>query len=185
MSFQRSHGNIEEVETSYVQPCSDVHKASTVELLGYPSNVDSAQLGTGFNATTPPRALVRGKQRMKLWNRIANPFSDWWMGELLAILVSIVTFIAIVIILRKYDNRTLQKLPQNVSLNFVVSTLATVSKSSLLLAVASAIGQFKWLWISAKYHPLRDLQILMKQAEAPWGLPNCLHPELACKSGSW
>lgn len=178
MSLQRSHGNIEEVETPYVQPRSDVHKASTVELLGYPSNVDSAQLGTGFNATTPPRALVRGKQRMKLWNRIANPFSDWWMGELLAILVSIVTFIAIVIILRKYENRTLPKLPHNVSLNLVVSTLATVSKSSLLLAVASAIGQFKWLWISAKYHPLRDLQIFDEGNRGPLGASKLLAPRM-------
>ena len=159
MSFQRNHSHIE-VENSYVQPRSDVHKASTVKLLEYPSKVDSTQPGTGFNTTTSGRAIVREKQHVKSWNRIVNSFSDWWMGELLALLVSIGTFIAIVIIVRKYDNRMLPNLPHNVSLNFVVSTLATVSKSSLLLAVASAIGQFKWLWISAKYHSLRDLQIL-------------------------
>lgn len=169
MSLQRSHGNIEEIETSYVQPRFDVHKASTVELLEHPSNVDSPQPGIGFNATISQKAIVRGKQRIKVWSRIANSFSDWWIGELLAILVSIVTLIAIVIILRKYDNGTLPKLPHNVSLNFVVSTLATVSKSSLLLAVASAIGQFKWLWISAKYHPLRDLQIFDEASRGPLG----------------
>ena len=64
------------------------------------------------------------------------------MGELLAILLSINAFFAIVFILRKYDDHTLPRLPRNVPLNFVVSTLATVS---MLLAVASAFGQFKWL----------------------------------------
>ena len=74
-------------------------------------------------------------------------FLDWWMGELLAILLSIIASFAIIIILLKCDNHALPTLPQNVPLNFVVSTLATISKSSLFLAVASALSQFKWFWM--------------------------------------
>ena len=157
------------MKPSHVQPRFDVHKASTVELLDHPSDVDSPQPGLDFNATTSPKPIVRGKQHIKVWTRIADSFSDWWIGELLAILVSIVTFVAIVIILRQYDSCPLPKLPHNVSLNFIVSALATVSKSSLLLAVASAIGQFKWIWISAKYHPLRDLQIFDEASRGSLG----------------
>ena len=117
---------------------------------------------------------MQKKQRVKLWDRIVNLFSDWWMGEVLAILVSIFSFIAIVMVLREYNNRALPKLPYNVSINFVVSTLATVSKSSLLLAVASAIGQFKWLWMSANYRSLRDLQTFDEASRGPLGASKLL-----------
>ena len=91
------------------------------------------------------------------------------MGEVLAILISDLTLLAIVVILRKYNNRPIPRLPHNVLLNFVISTLATVSKSSLLLVVASAIGQFKWLWISDRHRPLRDLQVFDEASRGPLG----------------
>lgn len=108
------------------------------------------------------------------WIRAVNLFVDWWMGELLAILLSIMALFAIVLILRKYEGHSLPTLPHNMSLNFVVSTLATVSKSSLLLAVASALGQFKWLWMFSKQRRLRDLQIFDEASRGPLGASKLL-----------
>lgn len=96
------------------------------------------------------------------------------MGELLAILLSIVAFFTIIVVLRKYDDHTLPTLPYNVPLNLVVSTLATVSKSSLLLAVSSALGQFKWLWMSSQQRRLHNLQVFDEASRGPLGASKLL-----------
>ena len=108
------------------------------------------------------------------WARVVNRFVDWWVGELLAILLSIITLFAIIYVLRKYDGHNLSTLSHNVSLNFVVSILATVSKSSLLFAVASALGQFKWLWMFSKQRRLQDLQVFDDASRGPLGASRLL-----------
>ena len=150
MSLHRSHGEVEEVMTSYALPSSDTQKASNIELLKYPSYDNSLQLSSAVTARNLKRSISRERLYAKLWARVTNSFANWWIGELLAILLSIIAFIAIIVILRKYDNHTLPRLPHNIPLNFIISTLATVSKSSLLLAVVSILGQFKWLWMFSK-----------------------------------
>lgn len=97
------------------------------------------------------------------------------MTELLAILCSLGAFCSLIFILIKYDGQVLSTLPHNIPLNFVVSTLATLSKSSLLLVVASTFGQFKWLWmISSKQSRLQDLQDFDEASRGPLGAAKLL-----------
>ena len=166
ISFQLGHSTIEDVEKLSAQPRCEVH---TVEFLDPPPNSYCPQPGTGLNTTATPSLEVPETKRVKLWDFITTSFSDWWMGEMLAVMVSMITLLAIVLILRMHEDCTLPNLPYNMTLNTVISTLATVSKSSLLLVVASAIGQFKWLWISAQHRPLRDLQTFNQASRGPLG----------------
>lgn len=108
------------------------------------------------------------------WARAVNSFVDWWMGELLAILLSIIALLTIIYVLRKYEGHNQPTLPHNIPLNFVISTLAAVSKSSLLFAIASALGQFKWLWMFSKQRRLQDLQIFDDASRGPLGASRLL-----------
>ena len=121
----------------------------TIKLLKQPQTRSSIRSST---------MKARNRRSGGLCSEIGKWFTDWWMGELLAILMSIIAFFAIVFVLNHYDGHALPRLPHNVTLGFITSTLATVSKGSLLLAIASAIGQYKWLWISSRHRPLQDLQ---------------------------
>ncbi len=179
MSSQRTRNNVEEAETSHVQTRSDMHNATTMELLQHPSHTGSTHRGQESNSPTLRKQPLRKRRRVKWWQPIYNSFSDWWMGELLAILISIVAFLAIVIVLRKYNNRAVPKLAHGISVNFIVQTLATVSKSSLLLAVASATGQFKWLWMSTKYRSLQDMQTYDDASRGPLGALKLLASRLS------
>ena len=173
MSLHRGHDDIEEIKTSYALPRSDAQKASNVELLEDLS--DNCFLsGSTIISRNNRSSTSRAKLHNRLWARITNSYTDWWTGELLAILLSVIALCGIVVILRKHDGHTLPRLPYNVPLNFVVSTLATVSKSSLLLAVASAIGQFKWLWMSSKQRRLQDLQVFDEASRGPLGASKLL-----------
>lgn len=168
MSLHRGHGDdVEEVTTSDALSSSDAQRASTIELVEYPSSPahrlshdNSLQSSSALTAGNVKRSTSRERRSVNLWARVTNSFVNWWIGELLAILLSIIALLTIIVIHRKYNDPTLPRLPHNFPLSFIISTLATVAKSSLLFAVASAFGQLKWLWISNKQRPLRDLQVL-------------------------
>lgn len=168
-SLHRGRGDVEEGKTPDALPRFDAQKASNVILLGDPSFDKSPQSGSTVTARNNKRSTLQARFHIRLWARVTNSLSDGWVVELLAILLSVIAFSGIVILLYKYDGHTLPNLPHNVPLNFIVSTLATVSKSSLLLAVVSAIGQFKWLWMSSKRRRLRDLQVFDEASRGPLG----------------
>ena len=157
MSLHRSHGDIEDVRPCSILPNPDA--ADNVELLEHPSYKNSLQFKSGITTRNRGRPTLRKRLHATICAHITDSFLDWWAGELLAILLSVVAFVAIIVILRKYDDHKLPMLPHHVTLNFVVSSLATVAKSSLLLALASALGQFKWLRMSSKQRRLQDLQV--------------------------
>src|ERR1700744_2807384 len=71
---------------------------------------------------------------------------DTWYPEVAFTVFSIGCMGVIVGVLRVYDNHPLPSLPKGITLNAVISILATGAKSALLAAVASAIGQGKWTW---------------------------------------
>lgn len=174
MSLHRSHGDVENAQTSCTLSSSDAHLDSNIEVLEYPCDDNSPQ-STSFTTARPSKiSPSRKRLYVQIWDRITNLFVDWWMEELLAISLSLVAFGVLVFILYQYDGQPLPTLPHNVSLSFVVSTLATISKSSLLLAVASAFGQFKWLWISSKQPRLQDLQIFDEASRGPLGAAKLL-----------
>jgi hypothetical protein len=71
------------------------------------------------------------------------------MGEITAIIFSLACAVAIVVVLSVYNNPTTPKLPRDVTLNALVSVLATGSKGGLLFATSSCLGQLKWIWYTA------------------------------------
>lgn len=172
MSLHHSHGDIEDARTSYILANPDA--TDNVELLEHPSYKNSLQSNSGVTTRNRGRPTLRKRLHATIWARVTDSFLDWWAGELLAILLSVVAFVATIVILRKYDDHKLPSLPHHVTLNFVVSTLATVTKSSLLLAVASALGRLKWLWMSSKQRRLQDLQVFDEASRGPFGASKLL-----------
>lgn len=51
MSLHRSHGDVEEIKTSYAPPNSDAQNASNIELLEYPSYDDFLQSSSAVTST--------------------------------------------------------------------------------------------------------------------------------------
>lgn len=204
MSLHHSQGDIEEGEISPLSPIfDDTQHTIHIELVEYPSYDNPRPPSSATVAVNPKTSTSEANLSVRVgsffvgwwaritslfvswwarvksfvvdwWARVIKLFIDWWMGELLGILLSITTLFAIIYALRKYDGRNLPTLPHNVSLNFVISTLATVSKSSLLFAVASALGQFKWLWMFFKQRQLQDLQVFDDASRGPLGASRLL-----------
>ncbi|KAF2024342.1 hypothetical protein EK21DRAFT_29195, partial [Setomelanomma holmii] len=95
--------------------------------------------------------------------------SNWWWWELGSVLLSVACFIAIIVTLRVIQNKTLSSWHSAISPNALISTLATVSKASLMLAVAACISQLKWLYFERSPRSLGQLQIFDDASRGPLG----------------
>jgi hypothetical protein len=91
-----------------------------------------------------------------------------WTWEILSILFSMLCMAAIVGVLLVYHSRPAPSLPSGLTLNALISLLATFSKAAMLVSVASCISQLKWQWFR---HPrkLVDFHILDEASRGPWG----------------
>ena len=74
---------------------------------------------------------------------------DKWYSKIVASFFSLACSIAIVVVLVIYDNKPTPKLPKGITLNAVVSVLATASKAALLFTTSSCLGQLTWIWLKA------------------------------------
>ena len=96
-------------------------------------------------------------------------FTDWWLWEILAVLLSLSTFSTIIAILVIYDGSNVAQLPQGISLNAIISILSTISKASLIFSVSATLSQFKWLLFSGRTRQLEDLQLYDDASRGPLG----------------
>ncbi|OAL00106.1 hypothetical protein IQ06DRAFT_348607 [Phaeosphaeriaceae sp. SRC1lsM3a] len=98
-----------------------------------------------------------------------NALSDWWWWELGSVLLSCACFLAIVITLWIIQEKPLSSWQSAVSPNALISTLATISRASLMLAVAACISQLKWLYFASAPHRIQNFQIFDDASRGPLG----------------
>lgn len=79
------------------------------------------------------------------------------------------TVLAIIIILRIYDEHPLTDWSGSITINTTVALLTTVAKLGLIAANSGALGQLRWNWYS-KPHLLSDLNSFDDASRgSPWG----------------
>ncbi|CAI7629279.1 unnamed protein product [Penicillium pancosmium] len=123
------------------------------------------------------RSLVARTEHDKFNIKTPSPFKhggwasldDTWFFECLAMAFSFASFIAVIIILRAYDQKPSPNLSYGLTLNSIISLLATSSRSSLLFVVAAAVGQLKWIWIQHREQPVLDMQSFDDASRGPLG----------------
>lgn len=119
----------------------------------------------------PDRPKSFGDRWRRFWNR---PFLNTWLPEILALTLSASCLVAIIVVLNFYQSKSIPQIPFGLTLNAIISILATGSKSSLLLAVGGAIGQLKWCWFIDKKRTLENIQDFDDASRGPWGSFNLL-----------
>lgn len=73
-------------------------------------------------------------------NTIARLIQDWWLNELLGLVISVLTFTAIVIVLMLFEDRALPEWPYNISLNTFLALFITIATTSLMIAVSEGLS---------------------------------------------
>ncbi|CAG8191883.1 unnamed protein product [Penicillium salamii] len=90
---------------------------------------------------------------------------DTWILEGASLGFSIACLVSIYGILIAYDGKQRPEFTYNISLNAIVSVLATACKSSLVFVVGAGLSQLKWLWLQNRRQlsSIQDMPI--------WGNP--------------
>ncbi|KAJ5377132.1 uncharacterized protein N7496_004541 [Penicillium cataractarum] len=107
------------------------------------------------------------KKKPSRWQQL---ILDTWILECLLMIFSLGCLVAICSVLLAYDNKTRPDMKYGLSLNAIISTLATASKSSLVFVVGEAIGQLKWIWLQTPSNrQLLDVQTFDSASRGPLG----------------
>ncbi|EXJ59859.1 hypothetical protein A1O7_04006 [Cladophialophora yegresii CBS 114405] len=86
-----------------------------------------------------------------------------------AALLCVCILAAIVRILVAYDNQRVPDLPDGLNINAIVPLLASFAKAALLVVVAAALRQEKWLWFIDKPRPLTTVDEFEEASRGPYG----------------
>ena len=97
---------------------------------------------------------------------------------------SILCFLAIVCLLRGYDQKASPTFKQGITLNSIISVLSAASKSSMIYAVTASIGQLKWNWFYTKRERLQHIQLFDDASRGPWGSMIMLFSHKGCSLAS-
>ncbi|KAH7391646.1 hypothetical protein BKA64DRAFT_747158 [Cadophora sp. MPI-SDFR-AT-0126] len=91
-----------------------------------------------------------------------------WKWELLSLVGTTMSLVAIVIVLNHYDGQPSPKWPYEITLNTLVSVFSTLLKALMMMAVAECISQLKWIWFKDP-RSLMDLTTFENASRGPWG----------------
>lgn len=101
-----------------------------------------------------------------------------WTMPILAIVGSISFTIAIFILLGCYNNQPVFDW-HGVTLNAMVSIMATISKALLAFTLNECLGQAKWIWLARQRQPLNDLNLIDQASRGPLGCCKILQRPIA------
>lgn len=96
----------------------------------------------------------------------------WWLPELFASCLSILSFISLIILVNNYQGRPIQdtNLPPSLTLNGLIALLSTIVRASLMVPVGSALSQVIWLSLCSKGgRRVVDLECADGASRGSWG----------------
>ena len=111
------------------------------------------------------------------WYKAFTTGLCWWLPEICASLLSIVSFIGLVVLAKHYEGKGVQdvNLPAPLTLNGLIALLSTLIRAALMVPVGSALSQEAWVWLSRvgksqKGHAqLLDLEMSDAASRGAWG----------------
>jgi hypothetical protein len=94
-----------------------------------------------------------------------------WQWEFLAAGFSLVCVAVVIVVLAAYQEKPLSSwhFVYNITPNTLVALLSTLSRTALIVPVASCISQLKWIHLVSSPRPLRELQVFDDASRGPWG----------------
>ncbi|KAL9629941.1 MAG: hypothetical protein Q9164_006653 [Protoblastenia rupestris] len=91
--------------------------------------------------------------RLSLYCRFVE---NSWALEFLAWLFGALTLVILIIVLRVFNGKPLNRWNSSISVNTLVNVLTTIASTALIFPVTSATAQLRWLWLQKKARSVAD-----------------------------
>jgi len=102
-------------------------------------------------------------------------FTDTWILEWASLTLAMAALATIGIVLLVYRQRNQADWKYSISLNTVLSVLATLMKGAMMLPVGSCLGQLKWAWYYRERRALYNFQVFDEASRGPYGATKLLY----------
>ncbi|KAF3053385.1 hypothetical protein E8E11_011807 [Didymella keratinophila] len=133
-----------------------------------------------LTASEPKSRYLPDSSTQKLYPTevITNPLTEKhlfdfrdWQWEFGASVFSLGCFAAVIGVLAANEQKSLAgwTFVFGISLNTLIAILSTLSRTALMVPVASCISQLKWIHLASTSRPLRDVQVFDDASRGPWG----------------
>lgn len=130
------------------------------------SIIETSTVHEASRSSDKRKPTIERPTRATLWCQYRNS----WYPETTALVLSVACVIAIAIVLHSYDGQPNPKMKWGLTINAVISILATTSKVSLMFTISNSIGQLKWVWfLNRKTRSLLDAGIYDDASRGPLG----------------
>lgn len=146
-------------------------------------NLDSQRRPTCEDNLLEPTSNKAQSKWQSFQSWLSTVASDTWWPETIAICFSMLCSVAIGVTLMVFKDSPVPHLPQSLTLNAMISVLATGSKSAMLFVVGSCLSQVKWIWFREE-RSLSDVQKLENASRGPLGSLYLLFDRLVCSVAS-
>jgi hypothetical protein len=93
----------------------------------------------------------------------------WWWWDIAAAVLCLTSMFMVIFVLVAMNNKPLDDWPLAIQPNSMIAVLTTIGKAAMLVPIASAISQLKWLHYRHEARPLNHLQIYDDASRGPWG----------------
>lgn len=147
-----------------------------VELRSYPRR--SERIPTETYELIQPHRISNGDTRLpgqprsrtnpRRWSSFRRAVTNLWVFEILCWLLALGCLTTIIALLYSFNGQRVPEWASGITLNAVVSILATVTVFSLMVPVAAGLGQLKWLRMRHK-RPLMDFELIENAGRGPAG----------------
>lgn len=116
------------------------------------------------------RKLLRQPSTPVQSTRKARYLKDGWLWEILCIIFSLASIVAVIILASRLQDTRLSNWTFPLQPSTLISILVTAAQSSMMLAVSAVISQLKWQYMRLpKARPLTDLEVLESASRGPLG----------------
>lgn len=88
-----------------------------------------------------------------------NLVSDTWLLDILAVVGSFLSLLAIIVLLWTADGKSIFNW-HGLAINTIVSIFSAITKLLLAFAVANSLSQWKWVWFTRGSRSLAEFDIL-------------------------
>lgn len=115
------------------------------------------------NSLQKPIALQNAK-----WRQFLQVASTYWLFEFFFWTFALACFLAIVGVLFAFDGQLVPAWHWGITLNALVSLLASLATFALMVPVTACLGQLKWLWFRGTRR-LTDFELIESAGRGPSG----------------
>ncbi|MCJ1475704.1 hypothetical protein MMC13_004367 [Lambiella insularis] len=95
-------------------------------------------------------------------------FQDSWWLEFLSWLAATVMLLALLVLLAKFNGKSLSEWHSNLSLNTIIAVVSQLVQAVLIVPIGSCLSQLQWLWYRNK-KPLKDFSYFGDASSGLWG----------------